>query len=234
MREVTIGDCRLIQGDCLDVLPSLGRFDAVVTDPPYGIGHKAHSNSALQNGKPRTKFYADAKIIADDKAFDPSPWLSFPCVMWGANHYAASLPRGRWLVWNKLGHLQPWDTFSDVEIAWCSEAGSDRIFSLLWKGLAQGEKIGGGERFHPTMKPIGLMEWCLGFVPSAEIILDPYMGSGTTGLACVRQGRSFIGIETEERYFDIACKRIEEAYRQPDMFVPVPEKPVQLGLLDGE
>ena len=130
--------------------------------------------------------------------------------MWGANHYAQRLPRGRWLAWNKLGHCEPWDSFSDVEFAWCSERGADRIFSLLWKGLAQGEKIGGGERFHPTMKPIALMQWCLGFLPDAETILDPFMGSGTTLRAAKDLRRKAIGIELEEKYCEIAVKRLRQ------------------------
>jgi site-specific DNA-methyltransferase (adenine-specific)/modification methylase len=226
MRVERIGDCTLYLGDCLEIMPTLGPVDAVVTDPPYGIGHKAHSNTALQNGKPRIKAYADAKIEGDSADFDPSPWLNFPdVILWGANHYAQALPRGRWLVWNKLGHVEPWDSFSDVEIAWHNRRGSDRIFSLLWKGLAQGEKAGGGTRFHPTMKPIGLMMWCLSFVPDAKTILDPFMGSGTTGVACVKLGRKFIGIEIDEAYFNIACERIRDASH--DLFVTPPAPMVQ-------
>jgi DNA modification methylase len=84
---------------------------------------------------------------------------------------------------------------------------------------------------HPTQKPVALMEWCLGFLPNAETILDPFMGSGTTGVACVKLGRKFTGIELDEGYFDIACKRIEDAYKQPDMFVAPPAKPVQEAML---
>jgi site-specific DNA-methyltransferase (adenine-specific)/modification methylase len=224
MRTEVIGDATLYLADCLEVLPTLGRVDAVVTDPPYGIAHKAHSNTP-RNGWKGKKAYADATIHGDAKDFDPTPWLKHPCILWGANHYAQSLPRGRWLVWNKLGHLEPWDSFSDVEIAWMNERGSDRLFSLLWKGLAQGEKTGGGERFHPTMKPVALMRWCLGFVPEAQVILDPYMGSGTTGVAALQLGRKFIGIELDPGYFDIACKRISEAWAQPRLFEEPKRKP---------
>jgi site-specific DNA-methyltransferase (adenine-specific)/modification methylase len=231
MRKEVIGSAELYLGDCLEILPTLGPVDAVVTDPPYGIGHKAHSNSALQNGRPRIKAYAGRKIAGDEVEFDPSPWLNFPdAILWGANHYAQSLPRGRWLVWNKLGPHEPWDSFSDVEIAWHNKRGSDRIFSLLWKGLAQGEKIAGGVRHHPTMKPVGLMEWCLGFLPDARTILDPFMGSGTTGVACARLGRRFIGVEIDSGYFDIACRRIEDAYKQPDMFIERAPAPKQEAL----
>jgi DNA modification methylase len=231
VRVERIGDCVLYRADCRDVLPTLTGIDAVVTDPPYGIGHVAHSNT-VRNGWKGKKSYADKDIHGDDADFDPSPFLQFPdVILWGANHYAQSLPRGRWLVWNKLGHLEPWDSFSDVEIAWHNRRGSDRIFSLLWKGLAQGEKTGGGVRFHPTMKPVGLMAWCLTFGPNARTILDPYMGSGTTGVACVKAGRSFVGIEVDAGYFDTACRRIEAAYREPDLFIERPTPPKQEALL---
>jgi site-specific DNA-methyltransferase (adenine-specific) len=165
--------------------------------------------------------------VGDAGDFDPRAFLEFPdVILWGANHFAQALPRGRWLIWNKLGTLEPWDSFSDVEIAWHNKRGSDRIFSLLWKGLAQGEKTGGGFRHHPTMKPVGLMSWCLEFIPSAQTILDPFMGSGTTGVAAVKLGRKFIGIEIEPKYFDIACRRISDALKQPDMFIEKP-KPVE-------
>jgi len=218
-------------GDCLEVLPTLGRFDAVVTDPPYGIKHVAHSNT-VRNGWKGQKDYADRDIHGDESDFDPTPFLAFDeVILWGANHYAQMLPRGQWLVWNKLGTLEPWDSFSDVEIAWHNKRGSDRIFSLLWKGLAQGEKTGGGERFHPTMKPVGLMKWCLGFVPTAKTILDPFMGSGTTGVAAVKLGRRFTGIEIDPGYFDIACRRIEAALSEPDIFIEPPKPMKQEALL---
>jgi site-specific DNA-methyltransferase (adenine-specific) len=223
----TIGDAVLYLGDCREILPELGKVDAVVTDPPYGIGYQ---RGAGGKGEQRVRSGRNdaAPIVGDDKPFDPAPWLSWPCVMWGANHYAQSLPRGRWLAWNKLGHMEPWDDFCDVEFAWSSERGADRIFSLLWKGLAQGDKEGGqGERWHPTQKPIALMRWCIEQFPNADTILDPFMGSGTTGVAAIKLGRKFIGIEIEPKYFDIACRRIEEAWKQPRLFEEPRPKPVQ-------
>lgn len=228
-----IGDATLYLGDCREILPTLGRVDAVVTDPPYGIGYARGRGG---NGKQRVRSGRNDErpIIGDDRPFDPSPWLSWPCVMWGANHYAAALPKGRWLAWNKLGHMTPWDDFCDVELAWCSERGADRIFSLLWKGLIQGDKEGvSGERWHPTQKPVALMKWCLGFLPNAQTILDPFMGSGTTGVAAIKLGRKFIGIEIEPKYFDIACRRIEEAWKQPRLFEE-PRPKVEQGALDLE
>jgi site-specific DNA-methyltransferase (adenine-specific) len=209
----------LYLGDCREILPTLGRVDAVVTDPPYGIAYQRGAG-----GKGKHTKRNDAPITGDASPFDPSPWLAWPCILWGANHYAASLPHGRWLAWNKLGDLRPWDDFCDVEFAWQNTRAADRIFSLMWKGIVQGEKVGGGERWHPTQKPIALMQWCIEHLRGdATTILDPFMGSGTTGVAAVKLGRKFIGIEIEPKYFDIACKRIQSAVDAPDMFVEAPK-----------
>ena len=226
-----IGDATLYLGDARDVLPTLGHVDALIADPPYGIGYQKGaggkgSHSGLRFGLARRD---TSPVTGDDVPFDPVPWLDFPhVVLWGANHFASRLPdAGRWLAWNKLGGMEPWDSFSDVEFAWCSQKGADRIFSHLWKGLCQ--KGAGVRRDHPTQKPVELMEWCLEFVPGAYDILDPFMGSGTTGVACARLGRRFIGVEIEPRYFEIACRRIEQAQRQKDLFIhaPVPIDPAE-------
>lgn len=209
-----IGDAVLYLGNCLDVLPTLPKAGAVVADPPYGIGYKrgAGGNSLPYGNKPDWD-----RVIGDDSDFDPSPWLAWPCILWGANHYAQKLPRGRWLAWNKLGDFGSHDDFSDVELAWNSKRAADKIFNYLWKGVRQaGEK--NEKRHHPTQKPVALMEWCLGFVPDAEVIIDPYMGSGTTGVACAGLGRQFIGVEIDPRYFNIACDRIRAVYAQRRLF----------------
>ena len=231
-RKEVIGGCELFLGDCREILPTLAGIDAVVSDPPYGIGYQ---RGAGGKGKQRLRSGRndESPIVGDDVPFDPSPWMEWPCILWGANHYAYSLPHGRWLAWNKLGGLEPWDDFSDVEFAWQNTRAADRIFSLLWKGLVQAEKVGNGERWHPTQKPIGLMAWCLKQLPDGcHTILDPFMGSGTTGVACVKLGRRFIGIEIDQGYFDIACRRIEAATKQPDLFIDQPPKPQQLSLME--
>lgn len=116
--------------------------------------------------------------------------------------------------------MAEFDSFSDVEFAWRNGRGKDRIFSHLWKGICQASEKGGDRREHPTQKPVALMQWCIGDLPDdANLIVDPFMGSGTTGVAAVQMGRDFIGIELDERYFEIACRRIEEAQRQGDLFI---------------
>src|SRR6185437_4592129 len=181
---------------------------AMVSDPPYGI---AYAKGAGGKGK-HTVRNREA-IAGDSEPFDPAPLLDFAdVILWGANHFASRLPHGRWIAWDKLAGMEAFDSFSDVEFAWHKGRGKDRIFSHLWKGICKASEKGiGKERYHQTQKPIALMEFCIRQVCHSVPIIDPYMGSGTTGVACANLGRDFIGCEIEPRYFDIACRRIEDA-----------------------
>jgi site-specific DNA-methyltransferase (adenine-specific) len=238
VRKEVIGDATLWLGDCREVMPDLSGVDAVVTDPPYGINYaRGSSKTGLHRG-PTANKHAKVKIAGDDKPFDPSLVLSLApqIIMWGADHFYPRLPdSGRWLAWNKLGLLEPWDSFSDVEFAWHNGEGAARIFSLMWKGLVCNKTTESGFRDHPTQKPIALMEWCIQQLTGRpNHILDPFMGSGTTGVACARMGRKFTGCELDARYFDAACRRIEAAQKQSDLFVhvPVAEDPAEQRLRD--
>jgi site-specific DNA-methyltransferase (adenine-specific)/modification methylase len=216
-RVEKIGLATLYCGDCREIAPTLERPAAVISDPPYGIGYVGAVPSTRLHTSRRINAGA---VIGDAKPFDPAPWVGAAndVLLWGANHYAQALPHGRWLAWNKLGGLEPWDQFSDVEFAWHNRRAADKLFSHLWKGLCQ---AGAGERRdHPTQKPVALMRWCIdqAKVPAGGVILDPYMGSGTTGVAAVQMRHPFIGIEIDPTYFATACRRIEEAQRQGDMF----------------
>ena len=196
---VTIGRAKLALGDCRDILPTLGKVDAVVTDPPYGIG--------MDGGKVGRAEYE--KLNWDGEAADVRFILErqWPAIIWGGNYFADLLPPSKgWLYWQKLMG----GDFADGELAWTSRNKALREFTCCPKG--QGAE-------HPTQKPIRLMKWCVGFFPDAQTILDPFMGSGTTGVAAVQMGRAFIGIEREPKYFDIACRRIEQAQRQGDLFI---------------
>lgn len=229
-REVVIGDCRLLLGDCLEILPTLGKVDAVVTDPPYGIGHRR--GSARDRGKGVT--LGSGGIRNDERPFDPAFLLQWPAVIWGANHFASRLPRGRWIVWDKTLGAGSGD-FSEFEVGWCSRLGADRFIRHMWMGVQRESEVG-EKRLHDTQKPIVVMEKSIEFVPDANTILDPFMGSGTTGVACIKLGRRFIGIEIDERYFDVACERIAKAHAQPDMLVEAARapEPVQASLLGEE
>jgi site-specific DNA-methyltransferase (adenine-specific) len=215
-REEIIGDCRLILGDCLEVMPTLEPVDACVTDSPYGIGF-AHGGGG---GKlARSTAFAGVAIAGDDQPFDPGPILSLavPSILWGGNHFANRLPPSQaWLTWDKRCANHSNDQ-ADCEMAWTNLGFPARMFRHVWNGMRRGPEST-TPRVHPTQKPVALMEWCLGFLPNAQTILDPFMGSAPTGVACVNLGRKFIGIELEPKYFDIACKRIEEAYKQPRLF----------------
>jgi site-specific DNA-methyltransferase (adenine-specific)/modification methylase len=213
-RVETIGAATLYLGDCRDVLPTLGPVDAVVTDPPYGIDY----NPAQYRNVGGT--FTD-KIAGDDTAFNPSFLLTIAnnVILWGANNFAETLPRGGWLCWDKRT-CESADRMlgSPFELAWINNPARYKMARIQHGGVVNADGAG-IKRQHPTQKPIALMKWCLGFVPDAETILDPFMGSGTTGVAAVQMGRRFIGIERDPGYFDIACRRIEQAGRQADMFI---------------
>lgn len=218
-REERIGGQRLILGDCLDVMPLLGKVDAVVTDPPYGLGdwNNRGSNARRPFDSDRTQAW-DQPINAEHMS--AIMLASKHQIIWGGNYLLDFLPRTKQMfVWNKMMRGMH---FNDCEIAWCSQfKEASRVFDY---SPASAEK-----KQHPTQKPVALMEWCLGFLPNAQTILDPFMGSGTTLVACQKLGRQGIGIEIDPDYFDIACKRVEEAARQSDLFVEPAPKPVQEG-----
>jgi site-specific DNA-methyltransferase (adenine-specific) len=226
---VIIGDARLYLGDCREILPTLGRVDAVVTDPPYGIGYV--SGPISKNSISTTKKRFSVGIIGDDAPFDPAPFLAMgKCCFTGAQHFAERLPGGSFHVWNKRVGYAPLDQ-ADGDLVWISgDKRALRIIDLLWRGICRNTENNLPVE-HPTQKPIALMDWCLKQLPDCHAILDPFMGSGTTGVACAKLGRRFIGIEIEPKYFDIACRRIEQAYAQPDLFVTPPAKPVQEALI---
>ena len=221
MRVEHIGDATLYLGDCRDVLPTLGKVDAVVTDPPYGIGYAAQP--IVGKGKRASNH---EKMAWDDSVPDLTIVLraARSHIIWGGNYYPLPPSRG-WLSWFKPD-APP--SMSNFELAWTS---IDRTCRQISQSIAatNAERVG-----HATQKPINVMRWCLGFVPDAQTILDPFMGSGTTGVACAHEGRRFIGIEREPAYFDIACKRIAAAYAQPRLFAPSPPaKPVQPSMFEG-
>jgi site-specific DNA-methyltransferase (adenine-specific)/modification methylase len=206
------GRIQLYCGDCLKILPEIGKVDAVITDPPYGIGYV---NGAV-NIPYATKF-AGKKVIGDNVPFNPTFLLKYKnLVTWGANHYCQFIPsdRGKWLVWDKRCQKIPTRDTSDLEMAWCSDNGrADRMFYHVWDGFIKGTEQG-IKRIHPTQKPVALMEWCIKQVGNPAIVLDPFMGSGTTGIACIRTGLRFIGIEISPEYFEIAKKRIQIELQQ--------------------
>jgi DNA modification methylase len=195
----------IYHADCRDVLPTLGAVDLVLTDPPYGINYV---HGAL-NG-PNASAFNGVAVVGDDTPFDPSFLLQYRrVILWGANHYADKLPpSGGWLVWDKRCNTVVNDQ-SDCEMAWTNIRRTTRIYYHVWDGFRRGPEKG-EPRVHPTQKALGLMRWCLELAPDAGLILDPFMGSGTTLRAAKDLGRKAIGIEIEERYCEIAAKRMAQ------------------------
>jgi site-specific DNA-methyltransferase (adenine-specific)/modification methylase len=233
IRKEVIGDATLYMGDCLEILPTLPKVDAVITDPPYGMNLDTdYSGFKGWSGKG----HEYKPVEGDQQRFNPSPWLSAApiCIFWGAQYFAHSLPEtGGWLVFNKRGDGKPSEIcFGDCELAWANVKQSVRMYSQVWHGVSRWSTEG---RHHPTQKSIGLMAWCIEQAGNPKRIIDPYMGSGTTGVACVQMGREFIGIEIDKSYFDIACRRIEQAYKQRPLFEAEPmRKPEQLEIMGAK
>ena len=218
----------LYLGDCREIVPTLGKVDAVISDPPYGMN--LNTDYSGFNGW-SGKGHEYSPVVGDGQPFDPEPWLKIApvCTLWGANHFASRLPdSGGWLVFNKRGEGKPSEIcFGDCELAWSNRVQSVRMFSQVWHGVARWSSEG---RHHPTQKSVGLMEWCIEQAGNPHLILDPFMGSGTTGVAAVKLGRKFIGIEIDPKYFDIACKRIGDATKQTDLFIEKPRPAKQESL----
>lgn len=224
-----IGDATLYLGDCLLILPTLPRMDVCLTDPPYGIGEAAGKNKSRGN-------------IAVAKDYGDEDWDNHPicadllamvvragrhAIVFGGNYYALP-PTSCWLVWDKINGN---NDFADCELAWTNLPKAVRRLRYLWNGMlkATGETRGD----HPTQKPVGVMSWCLQQVPDASSVIDPFMGSGTTGVACIKAGVKFVGIEKNALHFETACRRIDEAYKQPRLFQEPAPKPTQPSMLDG-
>ena len=203
----------IYHGDCREILPELPKVDLVLTDPPYGIGlntdgrrfsggtagHIAKGGNLIGtgNGNP---------IMNDDKSFDPSFLLNYGDnqIIWGWNHFAGKLPHGSCLVWIKKYDEAFGSFLSDAELAWKSKG-----FGVYCKRDLSNNAIA-NERQHPTQKPVTLMAWCLSFFPEAQIILDPFLGSGTTAYCAKKLNRKCIGIEIEEKYCEIAANRCRQ------------------------
>jgi site-specific DNA-methyltransferase (adenine-specific)/modification methylase len=228
-----IGDATLYLGDCREILPTLTIVDAVITDPPYGIGADKNLRANKQHGN----------AAAPSKDYGLAQWDSKPpeaemlgaviragrlAVLWGGNYFGLP-PSACWLVWDKENGN---NGYADCELAWTNMDKAVRRIKWRWAGMLQQDMANKEERVHPTQKPVPVMQWCIEQTGNPQTILDPFMGSGTTGVAAIQMGRQFIGIEREQKYFDIACKRIEQAVSQPRLFDDEPKKPEQLGFLD--
>lgn len=221
MRKEIIGNATLYLGDCREIIPTLPRVASIISDPPYGISHDPRPRHVARGdiyarGAFRTQF---DRIHDDNIPFDPAQIIAIgvPTVLWGANNFASKLPDSEgWLCWYKAGGIKGFHT-GECEMAWTNFLGSIRFFSHMWHGFKRQSEV--GERvLHPTQKPVELMRWCLEVAKWPPSVLDPFMGSGSMGVACSDHQKDFIGIEIDERHFNTACERIENAQRQGRMF----------------
>src|SRR3990167_599823 len=206
VEPVVIGNATLYCGDCRDILPTLPRVGAVITDPPYGIGKDGQKRTTGGNGGRKAYEFRGWDAIRPDKEiFDLILAAAPEHVIWGGNYFADLLPASmKWLVWDKGQRINQ----SDGELAYTSRGGALRI-----KTINRVELMTDGAE-HPTQKPVSLMVWSCEQVGFPATILDPFMGSGSTGVAAMQLQAGFIGIEREPAYFDTACRRIEDAQRQ--------------------
>ncbi len=224
MKKIIIGDATLYLGDCMDILPMLEKVDAVITDPPYGIGADTGIGKITKEGSDFSKALKGWDSSTPPKElFDDLIKKAKVCIFWGGNYFSLP-PTPTLLIWDKV---QPEKfTLAMAEVAWCNTGKPMKIYR--WKSMSINN---GNPKHHPTQKPLGLMKWCIQQAGNPETILDPFMGSGTTGVAAIQLGRKFIGIEREPKYFDIACERIEQAVAQGQLFAPEPMKQIQESFL---
>jgi site-specific DNA-methyltransferase (adenine-specific)/modification methylase len=222
---------------------------AVVTDPPYGIGYSNGRSGAAVEGRKSLR-RTPGTVEGDAVPFDPSALLGFPFVaLFGANHFMQRLPEGGFLhAWDKTGGGRGLDdSFADVEFLWTNpksvhasrrglpnKTKKSCVFHYLWKGVAQdGEK--GERRYHITQKPIAAMAWAIGFAPDDALILDPYMGAGSSALAALQLGRRYVGIELDPDHFEIACARMQYAIANRDGLWPEDDKATRtIDTVDGD
>ena len=224
--KVTIGNATLYCGDCREVIDTL-TFDSIVTDPPYGLSKTLNRSwddfgKILSKKQRRKNLHSGGTWVAKDVYKDidwddEAPDLTFllernvPAIFFGGNYFEGLPPSRKWIVWDK-GEQFYGRSFAEVELAYCNFDGNARTVKCTPDSMGFGKQ----PKVHPTQKPIRVMEHCISELPkgSGNIVFDPYMGSGTTGVACVRMGRAFIGIEQNRKYFDIACERISKTIKE--------------------
>jgi len=217
-------DIAIACGDATALFPMLPKdsVDLVLSDPPWGIRTACDAQRFTRRDSPWWRVVDNSmvrtheKIKGDDEEFAPRPFINQPAILWGANCFTRYLPHSSgWYIWDKRLNAETmaekgWP-LGEAELAWTNFTGATRVYRNLWSGLLRSEEK--GEFYHPTQKPVGLMKWCILQAEkiNPRLIIDPFMGSGTTLVAAKQLGRSAIGFECEERYCEIASKRLAQS-----------------------
>jgi site-specific DNA-methyltransferase (adenine-specific) len=222
MRVEHIGNATLYLGDCMDILPTLPKVDAVITDPPFGVGNFVQTTGNIRgrgdlSGKtvdwnespPSVEFFALIKQKSKHR------------IIWGANFFNCFEEKGGAIIWDKA---QPMPNFSKCDIASCTHFQKTEIVRIPWTNF---DVARFAETSHPCERPVALYRWCIDYLPSIQTVMDPFLGSGSCAVAAMQTGKAFVGIERDEKYFDAACKRIEQAVSQGQLFKPELTKPKQ-------
>lgn len=211
---------QILHGDSYTMVEQWPSDAALLTDPPYGMGYKS-THSTAPNRQHLQRIDGDfAPIIGDDQPFDPAPWLRFRWVcLWGAQFFADTLPPSRqWFVWDKRAGKTPSDQ-SDAELAWTNQAGPVRLYTHLWRGMMRAgeENIVHSPKLHPMQKPVSLWLWVLQQlrIPQGTLVIDPFAGSASLGVACMRYGCAYLGVEIDAHYWQVGTDRLEREARQP-------------------
>ena len=213
MNPIIIGDCQLWLGDCRDILPTLPKVDAVITDPPFGVG-----NFVQVTGRLRGRGAGKGESVEWNEAPPPPEFFrliqekSKHRIIWGANFFNCFEDRGGAIVWLKR---QSMPNFSKADIASCTHFQKTETVEIPWTNFVVAHLA---ETDHPCERPVALYDWCIDYLPPCQTFMDPYLGSGSVGVACVKAGKQFTGIERDPAYFEAACRRIEDAQRQSRLF----------------
>lgn len=213
MKPVIIGNATLYLGDCLEILPTLGKVDAVITDPPFGVGSFVQSTGTLRGrGDNYGKVVTWNNSSPPPSLFDILRGMSKHRIIWGANFFNCFEDKGGAIIWIKN---QKMPNFSKADIASCTHFQKTETVTIPWTNFIITHEA---ETDHPCERPVSLYEWCINYLPPIDSVLDPYMGSGSVGIACQNTNKAFVGIEREPKYFEDACRRIEDAQRQGRLF----------------
>lgn len=204
----------IYHGDCREIVPTLGKFDLLLTDPPYGIGEgnqkrilsRANATAARDYGHSEWDNETPDKELLKT-VLNCSKWK----ILWGGNYFEGLSGQRGWLVWDKDNGS---NDFADCELAWTNLESAVRKFTWRWAGMLQQNMAEKDTRFHPTQKPVALMAWCIKRAADVQTILDPFAGSGTTGRAAKDLGRKCTMIEREEKYCEIAARRMQQEVLQ--------------------